>query len=152
MFLNAFKHAVSRLVQVGANSNVLASYTYGDSNERLIADEAGYRPYYTRHSTIVTWQETDDGGGVMVKTEMHVNKEVYLMNADGSNQVRLINSLPNDNSPAWSSDGMKIVFRSDRERDCCDPTEQVWIMNADGSNQFDLSNNGFDDYCPDWSR
>jgi len=105
----------------------------------------------TRDSTVVTWTETDDDGGVITKSALRVNKEAYVMNADGSNQVRLTNTLENDDSPAWSSDGLKIVFRSDRERDCCDPTAQVWIMNVDGSNQADLSNNGWGDSAPNWS-
>jgi RHS repeat-associated protein len=44
-----FKYdAANRLVQVRADDNttVRATYTYGDSNERLIADEAGLRTYY----------------------------------------------------------------------------------------------------------
>jgi len=62
----------------------------------------------------------------------------------------LTNTLENDDSPAWSRDGMKIAFRSDRERGCCDPVEQIWVMNTDGSNQVNLSNNGFGDYGPSW--
>lgn len=40
--------AANRMVQVLADNNttVLATYTYGDSNERLIADEGGLRTYY----------------------------------------------------------------------------------------------------------
>lgn len=40
--------AANRLVKVEADDNqtVLASYTYGDSNERLIAEEGGLRTYY----------------------------------------------------------------------------------------------------------
>jgi RHS repeat-associated protein len=40
--------AANRLVKVKADDNVtvLASYTYGDSNERLILEEAGVRTYY----------------------------------------------------------------------------------------------------------
>jgi RHS repeat-associated protein len=40
--------AANRLVKVKADNNVtvLATYTYGDSNERLITDESGYRTYY----------------------------------------------------------------------------------------------------------
>jgi RHS repeat-associated protein len=105
----------------------------------------------TRDSITVTWTETDDNGGIVTKSALQVNKEVYVMNADGSGQVRLTNTLENDDSPAWSSDGTKIAFRSDRERECCDPTNQVWVMNANGSNAVDLSNNGFGDYSPSWS-
>lgn len=106
----------------------------------------------TRDSITVTWQETDDNGGIVNKSALQVNKEVYVMNANGSAQVRLTNTLENDDSASWSGDGTKIVFRSDRERDCCDPTEQVWLMNPDGTGQMDLSNNGLDDHCPSWQR
>src|SRR5882762_317537 len=105
----------------------------------------------TRDSTTETWQETDDDGNVINRSKVHINKEVYVMNSDGSGQARLTNDLSNDDSPSWSPDGSKIVFRSDRERDCCDPSAQVWTMNADGSNQVDVSNNGNGDYVASWS-
>jgi uncharacterized repeat protein (TIGR01451 family) len=104
----------------------------------------------TRDSIVVTWQETDDEGLVLVKTKVLTNKEVYRMNADGTGQVRLTNTLESDDSPVWSRDGLKLLFRSDRERECCDPGAQIWVMNADGSNQLNLSNNGFGDYGPNW--
>jgi uncharacterized repeat protein (TIGR01451 family) len=106
----------------------------------------------TRDSTVVTWDEWDSLGNLVVKTKLLINKEVYVMNADGSSQVRLTNIMGNDDSPAWAPDGTKIVFRSDRDRNCCDPYEQVWAMNADGSNQVNLSNNNSGDYCPSWSH
>jgi RHS repeat-associated protein len=106
----------------------------------------------TRDSITVTWQETDDNGGIVTKSALQVNKEVYVMNANGSTQARLTNTLENDDSASWSGDGTKIVFRSDRERDCCDPTGQVWLMNPDGTSQVDLSNNGSVDHCPNWQH
>ena len=55
------------------------------------------------------------------------------MNADGSNQTNLTNITWTDNwHPAWSPDGSKIAFRSDRD---------IYVMNADGSNQTNLTNN-----------
>ncbi len=104
----------------------------------------------TRDSTTETWTETDDDGNVITKSKVHINKEVYVMNSDGSGQTRLTNTLENDDSPAWSGDGTRIVFRSERERDCCDPSAQVWMMNSDGSGQLNLSNNGWGDYAPNW--
>jgi hypothetical protein len=72
------------------------------------------------------------------------------MNADGTNQIRLTNTLENDDLPAWSPDGTRLVFRSDRGRQCCDPVAQVWTMNADGSSQVNLSNNQLGDFGPNW--
>jgi uncharacterized repeat protein (TIGR01451 family) len=105
----------------------------------------------TRDSTVVTWDEWLQGQ-LVVKTKLLINKEVYVMNADGSSQIRLTNIMGNDDSPVWSPDGTRIAFRSDRDRNCCDPSEQIWMMNGDGSNQVNLSNNQFGDHCPSWSR
>jgi len=35
-------------VKADDNLTILASYTYGNSNERLIAEEGGVRTYYAR--------------------------------------------------------------------------------------------------------
>jgi TolB protein len=106
----------------------------------------------TRDSTIDTWQETDDDGGIITKSAVRINKEIYSMNVDGSNQVRLTNTLENDDAPAWSPDNTKIVFHSDRERDDSDPTPQLWTMNIDGTNQALISSNPFGDYSPSWTN
>ena len=104
----------------------------------------------TRDSMVETWQETDDEGNTLTRSQLHINKEIYVMNADGASQIRLTNDLSNDDSPGWSTDGTKLIFRSERERDCCDPTSQVWRMNADGSNLVNRSNNEFGDFCASW--
>jgi len=38
------------------------------------------------------------------------NSEIYVMNADGSNAVRLTYNDATDRYPGWSPDGSKIVF------------------------------------------
>jgi len=105
----------------------------------------------TRDSVIETWQETDDEGGILNRSRVLTNKEVYKMNADGSNQIRLTNTLENDDSPSWSPDGIQIIFRSERERDAYDPAQQLWTMNSDGMNQAIISSNEFGDYSPSWN-
>ncbi|MCS7260669.1 MAG: LysM peptidoglycan-binding domain-containing protein [Anaerolineae bacterium] len=61
------------------------------------------------------------------------NYEIYIMNSDGQNVMRLTNNSANDGLPTWSPDGGTIAFVSDR-----DGSWGIWAMNPDGSNQRKL--------------
>jgi Tol biopolymer transport system component len=65
------------------------------------------------------------------------------MNADGAVQARLTFAKGNDDTPAWSPDGTKIVFDSQR-----DGNFEIYIMNADGATQVNLTNNVAADSYP----
>ena len=67
------------------------------------------------------------------------------MNADGGGQTRVTNSPADDFEPAWSPDGQKLAFTSDR-----DGNREVYLMNADGSGQTNRTNNAAIDQQPDW--
>ena len=64
--------------------------------------------------------------------------EIYLMNADGTNEVRLTNNADLDFDPSWSPDGNKILFM----RQVTNPGElaDVFVMNVDGTGQTNLTN------------
>ena len=69
------------------------------------------------------------------------------MNADGSG-LRNLTPKPwaPDAAPAWSPDGRKIAFASER-----DGNSEVYVMNADGSGQRNLTRNPALDGDPAWS-
>jgi TolB protein len=56
------------------------------------------------------------------------NSEVWVMNTDGTGERNLTNDPAFDGWPAWSPDGSRIAFASNRT-----DTYQIWVMNADGS-------------------
>lgn len=75
------------------------------------------------------------------------NVDIWVVDRDGSNLTRLTSAAGQDQFPAWSPDGSKIVFESTRTG-----VKQVWVMNSDGTDQTQLT---FDptpkDQVPDWS-
>ncbi len=72
--------------------------------------------------------------------------EIYLMDADGGNSVRLTHSRRSDYYPFWSPDGTKIAFFSNR-----DGNSEIYVMDADGGNQKRLTDNPATDKAPCWS-
>ena len=60
--------------------------------------------------------------------------------------TRLTNHPQGDGLPAWSPDGRRIVFTSDR-----DGNWDIYVMNADGSNMTRLTNHPQADAFPVWT-
>jgi TolB protein len=77
-----------------------------------------------------------DGTKIAFGFHQHDHWEIYVMNADGSNRIRLTHEElfakppPNNVSPAWSPDSQHIAFFTDRNGKW-----ELYVMNADGSNQ-----------------
>jgi TolB protein len=69
---------------------------------------------------------------------------VWLMNADGSSQQRLMSLSGSE--PAWSPDGARIAFTSTR-----DGNDNIYVMNADGTGQTRVTADGADEYEPTWA-
>ena len=79
------------------------------------------------------------------------NLGIYVMNADGSGQTRLTENKSGphgDFAPAWSPDGSRIAFMSDRDGRS---NYEIYVMNADGTGQTSLTDNPDIDSNPSWS-
>jgi TolB protein len=74
------------------------------------------------------------------------NPEIYVMDSDGANALRLTNDPGYDGAPTWSPDGTRIAFTSSRSGNA-----DIYIMDADGSNVVQLTTDPADDGGPSWS-
>lgn len=75
-----------------------------------------------------------------------VSSAIYVMSVDGSNQKRLTSIDGIDGSPAWSPDGKRIAFSSNRHG-----SMDIFVMNSDGSSLLRLTDNPANDTNPIWS-
>jgi Tol biopolymer transport system component len=60
------------------------------------------------------------------------NREIYIMDNDGSNQQRLTNNDVDDSFPRWSPDGQHIIFVTATVYSGVHSTDLA-IMSADGT-------------------
>lgn len=67
-----------------------------------------------------------DGRRIAFKSNRGGNTyDLYVMDADGSNPVRLTDHPANDHDPAWMPDGQSLIFNS--ERDSRGDLYRVWL-------------------------
>ncbi|HTQ09782.1 MAG TPA: hypothetical protein VMI31_06895 [Fimbriimonadaceae bacterium] len=93
------------------------------------------------------------GGGILhlpkiaFVSNRYGSDEIYVMDGDGSNQIRLTNDPEDDYQPVWSPDGTKIAYVQGS------PPEGIYVMNADGSGNHRISNDPLSvgDGSPAWS-
>jgi dipeptidyl aminopeptidase/acylaminoacyl peptidase len=92
----------------------------------------------------------DRNGHICFEDECAYKSELYVMDRDGMNLVRLTRNRGDDRSPSWSADGRRIVFASDRNSPDIGGSE-IYSMAADGSCLTWLTNGSPQSVEPDWS-
>lgn len=69
-----------------------------------------------------------------------VNSEIYTVCPDGSLMTNLTGLISSDTDPAWSPDGKRIAFTSNR-----DGSSQIYVMDADGKYPMELTSDYIND-------
>ena len=86
-----------------------------------------------------------DGRGGLVMT----GQSIFLVDIEGTAQVRLTDSAMRAQFPSWSSDGKTIVFHGSRSGGPGPP--ELFLIDPNGTTLRQLTENTWSDARPDWS-
>jgi Tol biopolymer transport system component len=89
-----------------------------------------------------------DSGKIAYVSTPAGSGEIYVMDPDGTDSVRLTTSAAGvgNQLPSWSPDGSRIAFTSWR-----DGNVEIYAMNGDGTDVSRLTTDGSVDSYPSWS-
>jgi len=112
----------------------------------LSGDPAAARtgPLSTVKDAYASW--SPDGSQVVFASTRSGNWDIWSIDTNGENLVRLTDDQADDYYPAWSPDGLAIAFVSARETGDYD----LFLMDANGENQRRLDRNPALDVHPAW--
>jgi len=113
------------------------------------------RSIFSVNSDGSNWQElTDDGtqpvwspdgSRIAYVSERDGNPEIYVMNADGSDQQRLTTNSFVDYQPSWSPDGAQLAFASS---EVLHGRLDIYILDVATGTRRNITNHPAQDYDP----
>ena len=129
----------------GAFSDIYTMNPDGSNVQRLTNHPAyDQGPKWSPDGTRIAFASSRDDTSVGCTSGGGCKNEIYVMNADGTNQTRTNNPVSEDFD--WSPDSTRIVFES-----LHGGSVGISVMNSDGRNVQRLTNHPGYDFSPKWS-
>jgi Tol biopolymer transport system component len=109
----------------GSGKKALTRHVASDNLPGLEDSE----PEWSPNGTTILFTRSRQAPGAVRTT-----REIWVMNANGSNQTRLTRAKTNDYSPSWSPDGKRITFVRDRRLvTTARAPGEIYVMKANGT-------------------
>jgi len=155
----------------GQNDNIWVSTADGLTQTPLTRVTSGgadsFDPHYSPDGTQIAYVSTRALDGSDLFNQPALTTNIWLMNADGTNQRHLTAMTASNAGTArpisWSPDSTRLVFASDQKIDLTDNpngARNIWIVDAGGSNLRPLTTgtvssvlqHGFPAWSPDGTK
>ena len=148
---------VGPIISWSPDGNEIVYSRVGNHQGSLVSDlyvigSDGVRRRITFGERAVHPDFSPDGSKIAFVREELGNKDIYIINADGSNLKRLTGSEEFDQSyaPRWSRDGRKIAYSSFRLLGQEEGKRDIFILDADGSGAVKMTSGLGDKRMATW--
>ena len=142
---------------INANGSML-TFLSGRAGRAMIytLDPAGVEKDVKRISFVGRFNASPrfspDGEEIVFSSWVDNRFDIYKINADGKNLVRLTKNFGSNEEPMFSPDGEFIIFTSQRVIDRKKAVQDIYIMNRDGEILSKLTKNFGQCFTPRWSN
>jgi Tol biopolymer transport system component len=137
-YLNNQTHFASQLLGLALATAMLTSLFAVTSHSATRASFAVVDKTNAPTSSLTKPQPSSElkaNGKIAFTSDRDGNREIYVMNGDGTDQTRLTNNSLPDDYPTWSPDGNRLAFLSQNT-----PGNYVIkVMNSDGTSPTQLT-------------
>lgn len=110
-----------------------------NKNIWLIEADGQNQSPLTQDHDVWEFRWSPDGKKIAFVSRRPHDLEIYIMDEDGKNQIRLTDNEIYDGQICWAPDNNQIAFASERKE--TEPAKKIYLMNTDGENETKLTTN-----------